>query len=223
MYNKPRNDTGLSFVGHPGRCQYLALHFGQLLVGFFSVFLTGREGYFALVRIIRSSTRFYVCSFSLVIVFHCLVMCLSVFGSTVADPREIQKECSMCSRAVRGSRAGLSVFRRSSLGGQGGVYVAIAGGWRVWGRRSGVSGGSAGVRFWVRPDIGLIRPNGHWRPDCSAFSYLADTQRLQLQYNPPPHPHTHTHKKRHHHHSPRSGVFENEQNRKHPPVVAGFS
>ena len=35
MYNKPRSDTGMSFVGHPGRCQYLALHFGQLVVCFF--------------------------------------------------------------------------------------------------------------------------------------------------------------------------------------------
>ena len=99
MYNKPRNDTGMSFVGHPGRCQYLALHFGQLLVGFFlSVFLFGREGYFALVRIIRSSTRFYVCSFSLVIVFHRLVMCFwSYCGRSSGHPEGVQHVFHGCS------------------------------------------------------------------------------------------------------------------------------
>ena len=99
MYNKPRNDTGKSFVGHPGRCQHLALHFGQLVVRFFPVFFFRHKGYFALVRIIRSSTRFYVCSFSRVIVFHRLVMCFWIYcGRPSGNPEGAQQVLQGCSR-----------------------------------------------------------------------------------------------------------------------------
>ena len=138
----------------------------------------------------------------------------------MAGPRDIRKECSMCSRAVRWSRAGLSVFRRSSLGVRGDLCGDCGGLESL--------GAALGGLWWVCG--GKVLGKARYWPDSAKwplatrllgiFLFGRHTTAPAPVQCPPPHPHTH--KKRHHHHSPRSGVFENEQDRKSPPAVVDF-
>ena len=78
MYNKPRNDTGMSFVGHPGRCQYLVLHFGQLVVRFFFQFSS-----FVIKDISRLYALFVLLLGSMSVHFPC--DCISSLGYVFLD------------------------------------------------------------------------------------------------------------------------------------------